>query len=101
MKNRKDDKGNYLVIGTTAEGVITTGNTLFPKKDIFVKPERSSYSIENKEKYREFSKNIAEKVSNIKLIQKQSREIELLKRKNCAKVIANSLNKVIINTTIE
>ena len=65
-ENRKDDKGNYLVIGTTAEGVITTGNKLFPKKNIFVKPERSSYSIENKNKYKEFSKNIAEKVSNNK-----------------------------------
>ena len=101
MKNRKDSKGNYLVIGTTAEGVITTGNKLFPKKDIFVKPEKSSYSIENKSKYREFSKQIAERVSNIKLIAKQSKEIELLKRKNTAKVIADALNKVIINTTVE
>lgn len=101
MKNRKDSKGNYLVIGTTSEGVITTGNKLFPKKDIFVKPEKSSYSIENKNKYKEFSKIIAERVSNIKLIVKQSREIELLKRKNSAKVIAETLNKVILNTTVE
>lgn len=101
MKNRIDSKGNYLVIGTTAEGVITTGNNLFPKKNIFVKPEKSSYSIESKSKYREFSKQIAERVSNTKLIAKESKEIELLKRKYTAKVIADSLNKVIINTTVE
>lgn len=92
-----------LVISVNSEGIVTTGNKLFPKKNVSVKLERT-----NKNTDKEFFKSHQKKVlanktyrETINKLQNEKRVLELNVRKNTARVIANSLNKVIINTTSE
>ena len=95
QRNRLD---SFKVLKVSAEGNIMSQNITLPTKNQFAKVKQEAYSPENREKYRQFSKTIADKVSKYKDSEKRSRELELLVRKNSARVIANSLNKVIANS---
>lgn len=104
MRHRITINNPVLVIGSSAEGKLSN-NRLLPNKNIYPKQERISYCKENKDRYREFSKSIETKVNafknNLKSLQVKNRNLELLVRKNTAKNIANSLNRIILNTKEE
>ena len=99
MRYRVTNNNPVLIIGSSAEGKLSNDRVL-PKKNIFPKQQKEVYSIENKEKYKAFSKEIAYRVNNCKLLKQKDIEIELLKRKNSARIIAEKLNRILINTTL-
>ena len=95
QRSRKD---SMKILRADANGNIVYNMIALPTKNQFAKVKQEAYSPENREKYRSFSKQIADKVSRVRDNEKKARELELLLRKNSAKAIANSLNKVIANS---
>lgn len=99
MRNRI--KRHSLAISVTADGFIKKNLVELPKYKATEQDLMRRYS-KVKPKHREYSKSIANKVAafraTFKALEDKNRELEVLVRKNSARVISDSLNRVIINS---
>lgn len=95
MRNRI--KRHSLAISVTADGFIKKSLVELPKYKATEQDLIRRYS-KVKPKYREYSKSIADKVAAFKALKDKNRELEVLVRKNSARAISDSLNRIIINS---
>ncbi len=91
MRNRKKE----LLVSVSGTGSILKCNIELPiKNERVVRNKIASVSPE----YKSISENIAKKVQQFRELQRKLVRSEIALRKNSSVVIANSLNKIILNS---
>ena len=98
--NRSKSKFIKLISVDNTGDIRTLNINLPTSKDRFIKACRKPYKASSREIYNQYLDSLKGRIEKNVIINNliaQNKKLELLARKNSARVIANSLNKIILN----
>lgn len=88
----------FLIASVNSFGSLTTCQVPLPKKNKFVKPEKTDYGVERKHDYKALSEQIAKKVAEVQSLKKDNQKYKQLINRHALANVDKMFDKLIKNS---